>query len=137
MSDQSEISNVTLVSDDASAAHTFNYKLNKERARKKLYEGANREAFKREDKKECINLIFNDGAFKEVILNSIIEIRNGPKHFIVGKENVERISIDRRDELTGRHVDTKIEFRVNGEKVLIHVYNSTQKLTIQGKRYRW
>ena len=66
------------------------------RTRKKLLEGAMRGLFKREEKKGCINLIFSDGAFNEVVLKAIVKIKNGPKNFIVGKEEVERITIDPR-----------------------------------------
>ena len=31
----------------------------------------------------------------------------------------------------------KIDFNVNGEKITMHVYNSTQRITIQGKKYKW
>ena len=131
-----DISHVTSVNDDDIVkAHTFQYSINV--ARTKLYEGAKRGPFKREEKKGCTNLIFSDGAFNEVVLKAIFEITNGPKNFIVGKENVERITIDPRKELSGMHVDTKMEFKVNGDKILIHVYNSKQKLTIQGKKYKW
>ena len=131
-----DTSNVTFASDEIST-HTFNYSLNEAKTKKKLYDGANRKPFEKEEKKASTILIFSDGAFTEVVLNAIIEIKNGPKHFIIGKESVERISIDRRDELMGRHMDTKIQFEVNGEKITMHVYNSTQKIMIQGKRYKW
>ena len=111
---QMDISKVTSAIDDITfiAAHTFQYNLNEARTRKKLYEGAMRKPFEREEKKGCINLIFSDGAFKAVILKALVEIQNGPKHFIVGIEEVEKISIDPRKELSGKHVDTKLEFKV-------------------------
>ena len=65
------------------------------------------------------------------------KLKNGPKHFIVGKEEVERVLIDPRKELTGKHIDTKIEFKVGGGKILIHAYNTKQKMIIQGKKYKW
>ena len=132
-----DISHVTSVNDDDIVKAHTQYSMNDARTRKKLYEGAMRGPFKREEKKGCTNLIFSDGAFNEVVLKAIVEIINGPKNFIVGKENVERITIDPRKELSGMHVDTKMEFKVNGDKILIHVYNSKQKLTIQGKKYKW
>ena len=109
---ETETSNVTLVSDDETVKHShiFNYNLNEEKTRKKIYEGAFRGPFTREEKSGAINLIFNDGAFNAVVLKAIIELNNGPKHFIVGKEEVERIAIDHRKELSGKHMDTKIEF---------------------------
>ena len=87
--------------------------MNTAKTTKQLYEGAGRGNYEREDKKGCINLIFNDGAFNEVVLKALTELRSGPKHFTVGKEEVERISVDPRTELFGKHVDTKLEFKVN------------------------
>ena len=100
-------------------------------------EGAVRAPYLREEKKGCTNLIFNDGSFNEVVLKAIAELKNSPKYFIVGKENVERVAIDPRKELTGKHIDTKIEFKVNGSKIVLHVYNSKQKISIQGSKYLW
>ena len=70
-------------------------------------------------------------------MNAIEDLKDGPRHFIVGKEEVERVSIDSRKELSGKYVDTKIEFKVNNEKIVIHVYNTKQKITVQGRKFRW
>ena len=34
-------------------------------------------------------------------------------------------------------MDTKIHFKVNGNKIIIHVYNSRQKLLVQGSKCEW
>ena len=47
------------------------------------------------------------------------------------------ITLEPRKELTGKHIDTKIEFRVNVNKITIHVYNSRQKLLVQGSKCEW
>ena len=114
---------VTLVSDDDDNLTTHKYN---------LYTGAIRKPYIREEKSGCINLIFSDGAYKEVVLKSLVELRNGSRFFMIGKEEVECVTFNPRKELSGKHVDTKIEFNVSGEKLVIHAYNSTQKLTIQG-----
>ena len=151
MSNQTEISKVTLVNDDDQIqahrtnkdaesnqdCHIFQYNLNHMKSKKKILEGAMRIPYNREDKKTCAVLTFSDGSFKEVVLKAVFDLKNSPKNFSVGKVNVERVTIDPRKELSGKHVDTKIEFRVDGEKVLIHVYNSKQKLLIQGRKYEW
>ena len=130
---------VDLAKNDAltTTTHTFNYNLNEEKTKRKLFDGAMRPHYQREEKEGCVNLIFNDGAYNAVVLKALVELKNGPKHFIIGKEEVERVAVDPRKELSGKHVDTKIEFKVNKQKILIHAYNSTQKLTIQGKKYKW
>ena len=117
--------------------HIFNYNLNVTKTKKKIIDGAIREPYTREEKKGCINLVFNDGAFKEVVLKAIVELKTSPIQFKVGDENVERITIDPRRELSGKHVDTKIEFKINCSKLVLHVYKSRQKITIQGSRCMW
>ena len=84
-------SDVTIACDDErnEANHRFQYNLNSAKMKKSLYEGALRGHYTREEKKTCINLLFSDGAYNEVILKALIELKNGPKSFIVGKQNVE------------------------------------------------
>lgn len=135
VTNQIDISNVTIASDDGD--HIFQYNLNDAKTKKKLYDGDRRDPYEREAKKGSTNLIFNDASFNEVVLKAISELKNSPKHFTVGNERVERITIDPRMELSGKHIDTKVEFRVNGEKLVIHIYNSRQKLMVQGRRHDW
>ena len=133
-----DLTNVTLASDDYDGikAHKFNYNLNTTKTKKGLYKGASREHYDREDKKVCINLTFSDGAFSVVVLKALEELNNY-KTFSIGKEHVERVTLDQRTEQTGKHVDTKIEFKVNKGKIVIHAYNTQQKLMIQGSKHKW
>ena len=131
------MSNVTLVSNEEEEAQVFKYKLNKVRTQRKIYEGSLRKPYERENKKGSIVLIFSDGAFKEVVLTAIDDLKNGPNTFRVQNEDVEKITIDPRKELTGKHIDTKIHFKVNGNKIIIHAYNSRQKLLVQGSKCEW
>ena len=94
---------------------TFHYNLNTNKTRKNLEEGAIRSHYMREDKKTCTNMTFSDGAFSEAVLNAVDDLKNGPKFFVVGKEDVERVSIESRKELSGKYVDTKLEFKVKGD----------------------
>ena len=55
---------VTTVNDDDNTnvcedtnVHVFNYSLNDKKTRKKIYDGANRVPYKREEKKGCTNLM--------------------------------------------------------------------------------
>ena len=75
-----------------------------------------------------------DGSFKEIVLAAVDGLKNGPTTFAVENEDVEMITLEPRKELTGKHIDTKIEFRVNVNKITIHVYNSRQKLLVQGSK---
>ena len=64
-------------------------------------------------------------------------MQNGPKHFFIGKQEVQRVAIDPREEMSGKHVDTKVEFKVDDSKIIVHVYNTKQKVMIQGSKFQW
>ena len=132
-----EINDVTPVNDDEEETQIFQYKLNNTRTKRKIYEGSLRPPYQRENKKGSIVLLFSDGAFKEVVLTAVEDLKNGPETFVVKNEEVEKITIDPRKELTGQYMDTKIHFKVNGNKIIIHVYNSRQKLLVQGSKCEW
>ena len=81
-------SDVTHASDDdqRKTAHIFQYNLNTAKTKKLLVEGALRANYEREEKKECINLMFNDGAYNEVVLKVLVELKNGNNtFFLLGK----------------------------------------------------
>ena len=84
-SKQVDFIDVTIARDDDNQdkAHIFQYNLNVSRTRKKIYEGALREPYQREEKKGCTLLIFSDGAFKEVVMKALVELKNSPKHLTI------------------------------------------------------
>ena len=84
----------------------------------------------------CINITFSDGAYSEVVLRALEELNNY-ETFTVGKEEIQRVDVAQRTELTGKHIDTKIEFKVNKGKIVIHAYNTQQKILIQGSKHKW
>ena len=67
---------VTLVGDEDNLT-THKYSLNEDKTKKKIYTGAIRKPYIREEKSGCINLIFSDGAYKEVVLKALVELSNG------------------------------------------------------------
>ena len=130
---QTEVDN----NDMNNSSHVFKYNLNSLKTKKNIHEGALRGHYTRENKKTCINLTFSDGAFTTAVLSAVNDLKHGPKHFVIGKEDVERVSIESRKEMSGKYVDTKLEFRVSKEKIVLHVYNTKQKITVQGKKFKW
>ena len=53
------------------------------------------------------------------------------------RKNVEIIIDEFRSglELNNKHFDTKITFKMNGKKVVLHCYNSTQNIKVEGSAY--
>ena len=118
----------------------FNYCLNEETARNKLLESAHRkDNVIKEEKSNCVNFIFSSGAFL-MILSLIRTFEEDDSVLNIADEQAEITEFDERAELSGKTVDSKIVYQVNKdakEKVVLHVYNTTQKITISGKRYKW
>ena len=48
---------------------------------------------------------------------------------------IEVSEIQVREDLNGKHFDTKIVFNANGNKIVLHSYNSTCNLKVEGKFY--
>ena len=115
----------------------FSYNLNEKRAKGKLLKGAMRlDHLNVEVKSGCVNLRFSDGSYFEVVLPVLREW-----HGNVGKSlklNDIDIKIDEADpgiDKSDRHIDTKLEVFANNERLVLHAYNGTQNLMVQGKNY--
>ena len=115
----------------------FNYDMNEKKAKKKLLKGANRvDHLDVEIKPTCVNMRFSDGSFKEVVLPLIKVWHKKVGESIKFQENEVKIieSITGTD-LKVRHMDTKLVILVNNNRIVIHVYNGTQNLMVQGKNF--
>ena len=113
----------------------FNHSLNKTRAKTKLLEGAKRTKNLEVEKRDgCVNLRFCDGSYFEVILPLLKNLHNNEVIQINDKE-VQIIEVDAGVENSKKHVDTKIVVNVNGDRFVLHAYNSTQNLMVQGRNY--
>ena len=115
----------------------FSYHLNDKKTKEKLLKGAKRSVFKKEAKNTCVNLIFNDGAYVQIVLPLLrsweAKKGNGPLEF--EKANMEILEVCPGFDNHGMQTDTKIDFIANGNKMNVHAYNTTQKLTFMGKHY--
>ena len=53
----------------------------------------------------------------------------------MGSLNIKVEEFENGMEINAKHVDSKIVFSVNGEKAVLHCYNTTQNLMVNGKMY--
>ena len=114
----------------------FDYALNKKKAKAKLLKGAKRENLDVEIKNGCVNLLFSDGAYFVLVLPLMrLWNRKVNEVFIVNETEIKVIEIDTGIEETGNHVDTKIVIMANNQRFVLHAYNGTQNLMVQGKNY--
>ena len=116
----------------------FGYTLNQKAAKKKLLMGALKAPFEKEDKSTCLVLHFNDGSYFYSVL-SIIEFW---KKIYASGESIESDKYDIKvsevkpgKEKDGMCIDTLIKFQMNGEKIVVHCYNTKAKILINGSGY--
>ena len=57
------------------------------------------------------------------------------RNFFYGDLSIQVVEAKPGMENGNKHVDYKIEFQVNGEKVVLHAYNGKQRFTISGKNH--
>ena len=113
------------------------YKLNDKAAKAKLVKGAKREPFDVIKNVGSSNLDFSLGAWNYVVLptvrywNQVKDDKTCKVDDIVIKIG----SVELGKEAGGRHVDTKVVFYANRDKVVLHLYNTTQRILVNGNGY--
>ena len=116
----------------------FNFELTDKKAKANLLKSANRIHLEIENKQKCSNLRFSAGAFLMVARPFIKECESKFLNKVPIIINDMEITIEEyRDgmEMNNKHFDTKIALFVNRKKVVIHSYNSTQNLKVDGSIY--
>ena len=119
-------------------SRVFGYSLNQKRAKAKLLKGAKRlNNLEVEERDGCVNLRFSGGAFYEVI-QPLIRVWNlkVDEEILINKKVIKVIEVDKGIEDTNKHVDTKLVVMVDDKRIVIHAYNGTQNVMVQGKNYK-
>ena len=133
----SEASNINEYIEDLNNkdSRVFDYTLNNKRAKSKLLKGAKRgKHLVVESKIGCVNLIFSDGSYYQTLLPLLRSWQQNEKFLINGTE-VEILEIDSGKDNNQKHVDTKLVILADSSRLVLHAYNSTQKLMVQGQNY--
>ena len=115
----------------------FDYKLNEKAAKGKLIKGAKRSAFDVVRNSSSCNLIFSLGSWNNVVLPSVrywSDIK-GIKSCTLGDTVVKIIDVKTGKDIGGKHIDTQIVFFANRDKVVLHMYNTTQLILVNGHGY--
>lgn len=116
----------------------FNYGLDEKAIRLKLLKGAKRPPIDIENKKTCSNLIFSDGAYNHCVkpwLNTIAKCHKSIGIFKFENEDVGVANFLPGFDKYGNHVDTKIVLVSKNYKHTLHIYNSTQKIKVDGRSF--
>ena len=121
-----------------SGGRRLNFKLTEKKATSNLLKAADREHVQIETKQNCTNFRFSTGAYILVAKKLIKECEDRFKNGTPIAYTDMNITVDEFKtglELNNKHFDTKIVFHMNGKKVVMHCYNSTQNLKIEGAAY--
>ena len=133
----SEASNINEYIEDLNNkdSRVFDYTLNNKRAKSKLLKGAKRgKHLVVESKIGCVNLIFSDGSYYQTLLPLLRSWQQNEK-FLINGTDVEILEIDSGKDKNQKHVDTKLVILAESSRLVLHAYNSTQKLMVQGQNY--
>ena len=116
---------------------TFKYSLNEKRAKGKLLKGAKRAIHLNvEIKTGCANMRFSDGSFHEVVLPLLREWHTKLKDSIkINGFDLKIEEVHNGTEKTNKHMDTKLVVIVNDDRLVLHAYNGTQNLMVQGRNF--
>ena len=118
-------------------ARKFEYKLNDKAAKGKLIKGGKRIPFEVVGNSSSSNLVFNLGSWNYVVKPSFkywTEVK-GNKTCRIGDTIVRIADVKTGKDIGGKHIDTQIVFFANRDKVVLHCYNTTQLILVNGHGY--
>ena len=131
------VSNSGSVEPDVDINRVHSYKLNDKAVKGKLTKGAKREPFEVIKNNGSSNLDFSLGAWNYVVLPTVRYWNNvkDDKTCKVDKAVIKIASVELGMEADGKHVDSKVIFYVDKDKVVCHLYNTTQRILVNGNGY--
>ena len=106
----------------------FNYELDDKATTAKLLKAAKRIPIEVEENSTSSNMVFSAGAWCHVVKPSITYWNDvkGEKTCKIGDYSIKVGGVKAGKEIKGKHVNTKIVFFADREKILCHLYNTTQ-----------
>ena len=117
---------------------TFDYELSNKGAKSKLLKGSKRMPLKIEENSTSSNLVFSVGAWLTTVLPAVrywneIEYQ---KTCTAGDITIKVMGIKSGKDVNGMHVVSKVVFYANRDKIVCHLYNTTQLILVNGHGYK-
>ena len=114
---------------------SFGYSLNIKKAKASILKGVKRtKDIDVEIKSGCVNMRFSGGAYQETVLPLFkLWKQRVDQEIILCGAKIKVVSVEVGLESSAKHVDTKLVVMVNSNRIVIHCYNSTQNVMIQGR----
>ena len=114
----------------------FSYRLTAKTAKKNIVRGAQRKHIDVVYKQGAINVDFSDGAWVFAAFPEVLNWASSYQNFTFGLINIKVIEANAGMDDGSKNVDHKIVFQVNGQKVVLHAYNTKQRFTVTGQGYK-
>ena len=117
---------------------TFDYELNDKSAKTKLLKSSKRIPLEHEENSTSANLTFSAGAWYNVVQPSVKyfnEIK-GNLTCKIGDYEIKIGGTRTGKENNGKYVNTKVVFLADRDKIVCHLYNTTQRILINGHGYK-
>ena len=132
-----DLVNASEISKPCDSKRKFEYNLNEKAAKAKFIKNAKRSPFEVVTNSTSSNLLFSLGAWDQVDLSTVKYWNQvkGEKTCKVGSNDINIASVDIGKEVSGKHIDSKVVFYMNRNKVVCHLYNTTQLILVNGHGY--
>ena len=116
----------------------FEYELNAKTTKKKLEKGAKRAPFEIVENSTSSNIIFSVGAWHQIVLPTVSYWNTVKDNEVckIGSDVITITSVKQGKDLTGKNVDTQVNFLLNNQKIVCHLYNTTQLILCNGNGYK-
>ena len=138
LDEHKDVKHMKNTEEEVKKPRTFNYELNEEKAKTKLLKGAMKPMHMDiEVKTTCVNLRFDDGSFKEVVLPLLRNWSKKDKEpFEFMGAMIRVVESDDGEDNIKNHIDKKMVVMYDKHKIVLHGYNGTQNLIVQGKQFQ-
>ena len=117
---------------------TFDYKLNDKAAKAKIVKGAKRIAFEIQENSTSTTLVFSSGSWQVAALPAA-NYWNQVKCDLtckVGEITIKVGGVKSGKDVSGNNVVNQVVFYVDRNKVVCHMYNTTQRILVNGHGYQ-
>ena len=126
------------ISESSFGSRNFDFKLTDKKAKSNFKNAALRKPFEIERKQRCCNLKFSAGAFLHAVKPSLEiwnQIHKNEDTHVENDLSISVVDLLIGEDQNGKQMDSKVTFLVNKSKVVVHVYNSTCNVKVEGSIY--
>ena len=123
---------------DTNSCITFDYELSDKASKVKILRAADRSPLELEENSSSSNLVFSAGAWFHVVLPSVqywTKVQ-GEQTCKIGDYQIKIGGVKPGKENNGKIVNTQIVFYAGRDKIVCHLYNTTQLVLVNGHGYQ-